>query len=208
MRSDRCEEEDPSLDHGRRERAEGEPPVSPRTQLSPRGAWALGLMVAAMGIAMILLAAGAIGPDAVTSESTPRWVGICAGLVFLFGGVALIIGYAVAGGAGPDGDLPPGTPWWLRLTQYLLGLVIVGSMTAIASWVAFGPGSRTFSTTIPFVGRGPASEIVGRSAFWLRGRADGDLPRRIRVRQRAASPPGKEVKRRMAGKVRGGSLPR
>jgi hypothetical protein len=47
----------------------------------------------------------------------------------------------------------------------LLGLGITGAMAAIGSWVAFGPERRTFSATIPFVGRGPASEIVGRSAF-------------------------------------------
>jgi hypothetical protein len=51
------------------------------------------------------------------------------------------------------------------LTQYLLGLGIVGAMAAIASWVAFGPGRRTFTATVPFLGRGPASEIVGRAAF-------------------------------------------
>jgi hypothetical protein len=33
------------------------------------------------------------------------------GLVFVFGGAALIICYAVARGVAPDGDLPPGTPW-------------------------------------------------------------------------------------------------
>jgi hypothetical protein len=138
--------------------------VSQRT-LSPRAAWGWGLFVAAIGLFYILLAAGAIGSAAGRSGQTPRWVGGCVGLVFLLGGAALILGFAITGDARTDGDLPPGTPQWLRLTQYLLGLGIVGSMAAIASWVAFGPGPRTFSTTIPSLGRGHANEIVGRVAF-------------------------------------------
>jgi hypothetical protein len=135
--------------------------------LSPRGAWAVGLLIAAMGFLFVLLAVGAIGSSGGASDNTPRWVGVCAGLVFVLGGAALIIGFAVAGGVGPDGDLPPGTPWGIRLTQYLLGLGIAGALAAIASWVAFGPGRRTFTATIPFLGRGSASEIVGRAAFGL-----------------------------------------
>jgi hypothetical protein len=37
-------------------------------------------------------------------------VGVALRLVFVFGGVPLILGYAVAGGVTPDGDLLPGTP--------------------------------------------------------------------------------------------------
>jgi hypothetical protein len=108
-----------------------------------------------MGLSLVLLAVGVIGSAAGASDDTPRWIGVCAGLVFVLGGAALIIGFAVAGGAGPDGDLPPGTPWGIRLTQYLLGLGSVGAMAAIASWVAFGSGRRAFTATTRFsVGAG------------------------------------------------------
>ena len=139
--------------------------MSQQTQLSPRAAVALGLIVVAAGLVIAFLAVGLIGSGTAMSDQVPQWVGVCAGLAFVLAGAALIVGFAVAGGAGPDGDLPPGTPWGIRLAQYLLGLGIVGAMAAIASWVAFGPGRRTFTATIPFLGRGSASEIVGRAAF-------------------------------------------
>jgi hypothetical protein len=141
------------------------PVMTQSTQLSPRAAVVLGCLVAAMGGLVILLALGMIGPTESSIDRTPPWVVVCAGLAFVLCGAALIVGFAVAGGAGPDGDLPAGTPWGVRLTQYLLGLGISGLLAAIATWVAFGPGPRTFSATVPFVGRGPAKEWLGRGVF-------------------------------------------
>ena len=111
------------------------------SQLSPGAAVAIGLECGAMGLFVILLSLGVFGQAPL--EDTPSWAGICVGLVFVLGGLALINGYAVAGGAAPDGDLAPGTPFGVRLVQYLLGLGITTSMALIASWVAFGPGTRT-----------------------------------------------------------------
>jgi hypothetical protein len=63
------------------------------------------------------------------------------------------------------------------LIQYFLGLGTVGSLTAVFTWIAFGPGERHFSTTIvlPFtVHRGTSGDTSGRTlfgiaavAFWL-----------------------------------------
>jgi hypothetical protein len=134
------------------------------TSLSPRAAVALGLIFIAVGLCIVLLAVGVV-PGAEASLQAPRWVLACGGLMFALGGGAVIVGYAVAGGAGPDGDLPAGTPRWVRLTQYLLGLGIISSLAAIATWIAFGPGPRAFSVTLPFVGQGPGNETVGRAVF-------------------------------------------
>ncbi len=138
--------------------------MSATTRLSPRAAVGLGLVVSAMGVLVLLLAAGMI-PGGDASLEAPRWVVACAGLMFVLLGAALIVGYAVAGGAGPDGDLPAGTPRWVRATQALLGVGIVGSLTAVASWIAFGPGPRAFTVTLPLTGRGPGDETVGRAVF-------------------------------------------
>jgi len=113
-----------------------------RNQLSPKEAIAWGLLMMAVGVFAALSAAGLLFPHPHRVADVPSWIGICAGAMFVLGGVALIVGYAVAGGATPDGDLAPGTPPWVRLTQSLLGLGIIGSTGAIASWVAFGPGPR------------------------------------------------------------------
>jgi hypothetical protein len=104
-------------------------------------------------------------PGSEASRAAPDWVVAAAGLMFALCGAAMIVGYAVAGGVGPDGDLPPGTSRRVRLIQYLLGLGIVGCMAAIATWIAVGPGPRAFTVTLPFIGRGPGDETVGRAIF-------------------------------------------
>lgn len=136
------------------------------TPLSPRAAVALGFLFIAMGVFLVLFSVGLV-PGAEASLEAPRWVGACAGLMFVLCGGAMIVGYAVAGGVGPDGDLPAGTPRWVRLTQYLLGLGIISSLAAIATWIAFGPGRRAFTVTLPFAGRGPGDETVGRVVFGI-----------------------------------------
>lgn len=125
---------------------------------------ALGLVIIGAGLFLVLFAVGLV-PGAEGSLEAPRWVAACAGLMFALCGGAVIMGYTVAGGVGPDGDLPAGTPRWIRLTQYLLGLGIISSLAAIATWIAFGPGPRAFTVTLPFVGRGPGDETVGRAVF-------------------------------------------
>jgi hypothetical protein len=134
-----------------------------RTQLTPKAAVAVGLVVALMGLLVIGMALRIIPTD--SPGDSPQWVGVAAGLAFVLAGAAIIVGFAVAGGVAPDGDLPPGTPFAVRLTQYLLGLGIVGLLTAIAAWIAFGPGSREFSVTgLPFLGP-RAGGRMGRTAF-------------------------------------------
>ncbi len=132
------------------------------SQLSPGGAVAIGLACCATGAFVVLLVLGAFGEPPI--QDTPAWIGVCVALVFVLGGLALIVGYAVAGGVAPDGDLPPGTPLGVRLLQYLLGLGITTSMALIGSWVAFGPGVRHFTGGGSF-GRGVVNEMVGRVAF-------------------------------------------
>jgi hypothetical protein len=85
------------------------------SQLPPRSAVLFGLLFMAAGVPPILAALGML-PVPLT-RGTPAWVGVCAGLLFILGGAAIINGYAIAGGAGPDGDLPPGTSFGVRLVQ-------------------------------------------------------------------------------------------
>jgi len=127
---------------------------------------AVGLAVSAMGALIVLLAVGVI-PGGDASLEAPRWVVAAAGLSFVLAGAAIIVGYAVAGGGAPDGDLPPGTPRWVRVSQSLLGLGIIVALAAVGTWVAFARGPRAFSVTLPFVGRGPGDETVGRVAFGI-----------------------------------------
>ena len=130
----------------------------------------MGLVFIAAGIVPMLFGLGVITPPTPADGTpTPAWIGTGAGLMFVLAGLAVILDYGIAGGVGPDGDLKPGTPLAIRGINLLLGMSIVGLLTAISGWVAFGPGPRTFSSTIvlPFMWRhNPhASEMGGRIAF-------------------------------------------
>ena len=125
--------------------------MADRNQLSPGGAIAIGLLCGAIGTVVMLMALAA--GDGRMSDSTPPWVLVCAGLVFVLAGLAMIVGYGIAGGVAPDGDLLPGTPFSVRLVQYLLGFGIIAMLASIASWVAFGGGSRHFTGSGPFIRR-------------------------------------------------------
>lgn len=141
-----------------------------RNQLSPGGAIAIGLVFGAAGTFILLLGLGVITP-APSADDAPAWVTVCAGLLFVQGGLALIVGYGIARGVGPDGDLAPGTPLAVRVVQWLLALGITASLGAIVTWVAFGPGTRHFSGSIGIgpiaIGGRQAGETFGRVMFGL-----------------------------------------
>jgi hypothetical protein len=132
-------------------------------QIPALGGLVLGVACSLMGAFMVLLALGHFGRP-LLAEGTPPWVGVLGGVVFLLGGLALIVGFVVAGGTPGSSDLPPGTPFGVRLVQYLLGLGITTSLALIASWVAFGPGPRRFQGTGTFGGF-VVGETFGRAVF-------------------------------------------
>jgi len=134
-----------------------------RTQVSPGGAIASGVFMGAIGTLAVLIALGAFGEGRL-SDGTPTWVGVAAGLAFVAGGLAMIVGYGIAGGVGPDGSLPPGTPLAVYIVQSALGVGIASMLALIASWVAFGPGVRHFKGTGLFFGDA-VNEAIGRTVF-------------------------------------------
>jgi hypothetical protein len=138
-------------------------------QLSRGGAMAMGLVFLAAGIMPLLIGAGVVHP-AESGSPPPAWVAFAAGLLFVCAGVTIFVDYGIAGGVGPDGDLVPGTPFAVRAANLVLGLFIVGLMTALFGWVAFGSGPRQFSSTItlPFwQSHGRSGELSGRIAFGI-----------------------------------------
>jgi hypothetical protein len=123
---------------------------------------ACGILAAAMGLFIVISAIGMI-PSRI-SAGVERSIGVVAGMAFVFGGLAVVIQTWVRVMPAPAGDLPPNKPFWVRTTLHLLSLAIVVSLATIGTWVAFGPGERKFSSTIPFL-LAWLNEPLGRTVF-------------------------------------------
>jgi hypothetical protein len=123
----------------------------------------LGAIFAAIGLYIVLVGLGALPPPG--KANAPMWVVMLAGLCFLLGGLGVLIPAAVTGEVRDDGELPAGAPYWLRVFQYLLILTIFAAFAMIGSFVAFGPGTRSFSVSAPFISTSGGSEMFGRIAL-------------------------------------------
>jgi hypothetical protein len=122
----------------------------------------LALMVAAMGVFYILFATGIVAPDHQHLTAGERWFTIAFGAVFLLGGTAVIIQLLAGGYDATTGELPAAAPFWLRWIYRAMVVAIVVLMASMFSWVAFGPGERQFTSSLPFTG-----ETGGRIAFGI-----------------------------------------
>lgn len=125
-------------------------------------ALACGGLSLALGLFVVLSASGLI-PTRGSSENE-RWIGVIAGMLFVFGGAAVVI--QTCARATSAGVLPSTAPRWVRGTLRLLSLAIVVSFGTIATWISIGPGERHFNGGIPFL---PAwlNEPTGRTAFGI-----------------------------------------
>ena len=144
--------------------------VGTDNQLTPAGAWLMGAAFVICGAIPILIAQGIITP-APSPDNAPPWVAFCAGMAFITAGICIVVDYGIAGVTmQPNGDFADGTPMAIRVANLVLGGIIVGSMTAMFGWVAFGSGPRHFTTTIylPFVPapfQERAGDMSGRIIF-------------------------------------------
>jgi len=123
----------------------------------------LGLLAAAMGLLIVLASLGVVFPGAKVAGNE-RWIGVVAGGIFLLAGIVVVIQTWFATPTTPEGELPPGTPLWIRATIYGFILIIVAALAGIATWVAFGPGTREFSGFTSFLPRW-LDEAAGRAVF-------------------------------------------
>ena len=134
---------------------QSQPPPSRRETI------VIGAIAAAFGLYFVLASLGVV-PLQVRANA-PLWIVTLCGLVFLLGGLAVVVPAAITGEVRADGELPESAPQWLRLVQYVCGLAIFAAFAMIGSWVAFGPGSRSFGTNLPL--SSGDNETIGRVAF-------------------------------------------
>ena len=137
------------------------PPVGEEKALSKRAAILLGVVVAAVGGAIV--AASIWGSP--EKFQAPRWVvGSVGGAFLFFGGWTAAI-YALGfDPKRPDETLPSPA---IQLAAFVPGLLL---FAAPFHWIAFGPGPRQFTTSlsIPFFWmRHRSGALSGRIAFGL-----------------------------------------
>jgi hypothetical protein len=131
---------------------------------SPAHDWrllAIGAACAAGGIYFVLVGFGLAPPP--SRINGPQWLATCVGLVFVAGGVMVLVrGWLKVP---DDQDLPADAPRALVALQWIAVTTCCAGLAAAGTWVAFGDGPRHFVLPIPL--GGTLGEIVGRAAFGL-----------------------------------------
>jgi hypothetical protein len=135
-----------------------------RQPASPRATFLCGLAAIGVGLFLILFGLGVI-PVKPRAGDAPLWIAVVAGLAFMLAGIAVAVG--AIHGVSETGELPEGTSRWKRLLQYLIGVIIAGALASIGSWVAFGPGPRSFGGTGMELLSPEANALTGRIVFGI-----------------------------------------
>jgi hypothetical protein len=118
----------------------------------------IGLVAGGAGLYFMVVGLGAA--PAPGKQHAPGCLVFAAGLVFFLGALGVILPHIA--GVKPNGhDVQPDSPRWLQVAQYLLVLSIFACFGAIGSWIAFGPGPRAFSGTVP------VGAVGGRIVFGI-----------------------------------------
>src|SRR3954469_21723634 len=95
----------------------------------------LGISVAALGLYFALVGFGVLPvPGGESNLHGPFWIIVGAGLVFAFGGAALVI--QSIGRANAHGELAADAPRWMKAAQSLLMIGILTAFAMIGSWIA------------------------------------------------------------------------
>lgn len=127
---------------------------------------AIGTIAAALGLYFCLVGAALLPiPGGPNNLHAPLFVVFAAGLAFLLAGVAILM--HGAGVTDSSGELAPGAPEWLRVFQFLAGVTIFVCFGTIASFIAFAPGPREFTTEAMGGVTAPVSAMTGRIAFGI-----------------------------------------
>lgn len=126
-----------------------------------RGLIAVGLIVGAGGLYLVLAGIGVVAPPG--PVHAPGFIVVCAGLAFLGGGGSVAI-RGLAGATDRQAELPAETPRAVVALSALCGIVAFAPLAIIATWIALGSGERAFSGSGAML-FGPLSETAGRAMF-------------------------------------------
>ena len=136
----------------------------------PASSWiriVFGVITAALGTLPLLAVLNIIPSRAPHAGDGPAWIGAAIGLAFFLAGIVSIVN-GLAGAGDSSGELSATAPRPLRAIYKAMGAVITVLLAVLLTWVAFGPGERSFSVSggnAMLVGVSGGSEIIGRVAF-------------------------------------------
>ncbi len=121
---------------------------------------AIGVTFGGGGLYFMLVGLG-LAPSPSTLYG-PNWIALVVGLVFFAAGLSVSV-RGFLGVADSQPDLPPDAPAAAVAVQWIAALTIIVGLASIGTWIAIGPGERTFSMMLP--AKGSLGETVGRVAF-------------------------------------------
>ncbi len=122
--------------------------------------WAIGIAMAGGGFYLALVGLGVTAPP--SKLHGPNWLGFAAGLVFLAAGLSVLV-RAWLHVPDKQPNLPDNAPAIAVAVQWLATLTIIVALASIGTWIAFGPGPRQFSMSLPVWGS--LAEMIGRAMF-------------------------------------------
>ena len=127
----------------------------------------MGLVGIGVGMLPFLALMGVLPTAPRSPNDAPDWFGFLFGLAFLFAGImALTRSFA---GSDAEGNLLDTAPRAARAVNDGLGLLIVGALAMMFTWIAIGPGERHFTVSAGGIA-GPAGsggDVIGRVMFGL-----------------------------------------
>lgn len=122
----------------------------------------LGALTAAIGLYYCVAGLGFFA--SLQKANGPGWIGLVVGLVFLAGGLAVILRGVVRADDKSD-ELPASAPKWVAAVYWMLGMLVAAGLAGTGTWVAFGSGPRHFMMMGPIASS--IGETVGRTAFGI-----------------------------------------
>jgi hypothetical protein len=93
---------------------------------------------------------------------SPNWLGLATVLIFFAAGLLVPV-RAWLRVPDKQANLPDDTPAVAVAIQWLAALTIITGLASIGAWIAFGPGPRQLSISLPVWGS--LAEMIDRAAF-------------------------------------------
>jgi hypothetical protein len=124
----------------------------------------IGVTATLMGLFVVSVGLGIVAPHPLRSHEAPPWLLVLLGTMFALVGVALVVGHLRGNVPAKIEDQTHDGRGGIRFLRLIFSLFMMGGFAALAAWVAFGSGPRTFRTNFSFLG-GAAGEMIGRALF-------------------------------------------